>query len=520
MTIKRKNNLHSFSDTETLSHTSFKRNKNVWGSLITFGLCSITTCSLIRFVIDIRDQQLDRDIIPRDDCTFLPSKIYSIIQAVVVYYIPILVVLHCYLGVTNTLYQRDMKKKKMKKNMANMFSSPKHKLYQNNMLHERNSERKDQKRGQSLQFDDIINAKTTHEEHHGTLSRQRNRTLSENAITANTFSIKTWRSCSLPSRWPKPDDNKESGWHLIDIQEEVFQKVGHVNAAFQDDSPKNIITEMDPDHNLNNTVENMADQLMDQRLSINVRDEVLLYRRKTILCNYGYDTLIQENRKKLCNSPRHQSFSVYPGEKEVSVSNKETVKAGKSATAIREIISCVQNDDYHFASDNNHVRRVGAFNDMKDSDEYLNTYDRKQSIKTISNIQLQDMVHLDAQGMVTNIIKVPPRKKYLEMSVPFKKAQTSNSQLVTQRAHDTRHRRITRTLGIIILVFLICWSPFCIAWPLNTFCECINVRFYDFTYWAAYINSTLNPFLYFAINRDFRSALKRATMKYFSKNSF
>ena len=405
-----------------------------------------------------------------------------------------------------------MKKKKMKKNMANMFSSPKHKIYQNNMLHESNSERKDQKQGQSSQFDDIINART--------LSRQRNRTLSDKAITANNISMKSSRSFSLPSRWPQPDDDdKERGLHLIDIQEEVLQKFGRVNAAFQDDSPKNIITEMDPDHKLNNTVENMPHQIMDQRLSINVRDEVLLYRRKTILCNYGYDTLIQENRKKLSNSPRHNSFPVYPWEKEVSVSNKETVKAGKSASPIKEIISCVQSDDFHFASDSNHVRRVGAFNDMKDSDEYLNTYDRKQSIKTISNIQLQDMVHFDAQGMVTNIIKVPPRKKYLEMSVPFKKAQTSNAQLVTQRAHDTRHRRITRTLGIIILVFLICWSPFCIAWPLNTFCECINVRFYDFTYWAAYINSTLNPFLYFAINRDFRSALKRAMMKYFSKNS-
>ena len=330
--------------------------------------------------------------------------------------------------------------------------------------------------------------------------------------------MKSSRSFSLPSRWPQPDDDKERG--LIDIQEEVLQKFGRVNAAFQDDSPKNIITEMDPDHNLNNTVENMPDQIMDQPLSINVLDEVLLYRRKTILCNYGYDTLIQENRKKLSDSPRHHSFPVYPGEKEVSVSNKETVKAGKSASPIEEIISCVQSDDYHFPSDNNHVRRVGAFNDMKDSNEYLNTYDRKQSIKTISNIQLQDMVHFDARGLVTNIIKVPPRKKYLEMSVPFKKEQTSNTQLVAQRAQHTRHVRITRTLGIIILVFLICWSPFCIAWPLNAFCECINVSFYDFTYWSAYINSTLNPFLYFAINRDFRSALKRAMMKYFSKNSF
>ena len=397
----------------------------------------------------------------------------------------------------------------MKQNMANVFSSQKHEMYKNirSMSHESNSERKDQKRVQSLQFDEVINAKTFREEYHGT--RNRNRTLSEKTITANTISIKTWRSCSLPSRWRQADADKEHDLRLVDI---------HVNTAFEGDSPEDTITEKDHDYNLNNTVENLAERLMEGCLSISVSDEILLCRRKTILCNYRYDTLTQENGKKLCNSPRHHSFPVYPGEKEISVSNNEAVKAGKTATPIPEInTGDKSDDDYHFANDNNHVSRVGTFSDRENFDEYRN--DRKQSIKTISNIQLQDMVHFDAHEMVTNIIKVPPRKKYLEMSVPFKKEQIPNTQLVTQRAQHLRHRRITRTLGIIILVFLICWSPFCIAWPLNTFCDCINVRFYDFTYWAAYINSTLNPFLYFAINRDFRSALKRAMIKCFPKNS-
>ena len=76
---------------------------------------------------------------------------------------------------------------------------------------------RDQKQGQSVQFDDIINAKRSYEEHHGTLSRQRNRTLSDKAITANNISMKSSRSFSLPSRWPQPDDDKERGLHLIDI---------------------------------------------------------------------------------------------------------------------------------------------------------------------------------------------------------------------------------------------------------------------------------------------------------------
>ena len=95
--------------------------------------------------------------------------------------------------------------------------------------------------------------------------------------------------------------------------------------------------------------------------------------------------------------------------------------------------------------------------------------------------------------------------------------QISDRQLAAQNKQNAKHKRITQTLGVIILAYLICWLPFCLSWPIHAFCECVNIRFYDFTYWAAYINSTLNPILYFVINRDFREALRRVTLKIFAK---
>ena len=480
----------------------------------------MTKRSLIYFVINIRDQQLDRDIIPQDDCTFLPSKLYSIVQAVIGYYIPILVVVYFYLRVTHTLYQRIMKRKAMKKNIANMFSAPKHKMYRNVTPRESNSGRKDQKQEKPLQFDDIINGGNKLVDHHCFLSRQRNRTVSDKTIKRDALLSKKWRSFSLASRWPKPNGDEEYTLHVVGSEETALQKISHVNAAFEGDSQENNIAEKGSDYNLNKNLETMVEHVMKEDLSIKVLDEVLLCRRKTFSCNDRCNTLMKEYMKKRSNSLCHHSFPVHTGGKEISGVSNETVKVSdrgwntnrKSTTGGKETIG-----DNQYDNTNNYVKIVGEFNNGEDTNEDLTVYDRKQSIKTMSNIQLQDMVHFDAEGMVTNIIKAPPRKKYLEMSVPFVKEPAPNSQLVTQRAQHTQHRRITRTLGIIILVFLICWLPFCIAWPLNTFCECINVRFYDFTYWAAYINSTLNPFLYFAINRDFRSALKRVMMKYFSK---
>ena len=481
----------------------------------------ITKLSLIYFVINIRDQQLDREIIPQDDCTFLPSKMYSIVQAVIGYYIPILVVVYFYLRVTYTLYQRNMKKKTTKKDIANMFSSPKHKMHRNVMLHESISNRKDTKEEKPLQFDDIINGRTKLDDHHHcSLSRQLNRTVSEKTIKRDTVRGKSWKSCSLPSRSRKLNDSEECILHVVGSEDTARQKFSHINAAFRGDYQENNIAEKGPDYVLNKNLETVVEHVMKEDLSIKVLDEVLLHKRKTFSCNDRCNSLIKENTKKRSNSLRHHSFAVHTGRKERSSDNNEKVEQnvrgwnsnGKSAAPEDELIRNNQNDNA-----NNYVKRVGEFNNGEDSYEDLIVYDRKQSIKTISNIRLQDKVYFDAHGMVSNIIKVPPRKKYLETSVPFKKEQTPNSQLVTQRAQHTQHRRITRTLGIIILVFLICWLPFCIAWPLNTFCECINFDFYDFTYWAAYINSTLNPFLYFGTNRDFRNALNRVMMKYFSK---
>ena len=93
----------------------------------------------------------------------------------------------------------------------------------------------------------------------------------------------------------------------------------------------------------------------------------------------------------------------------------------------------------------------------------------------------------------------------------------------TRSSHIARkrkeHVKIIRTLGIIMVTFLICWLPFTILWPIITYCPtCVPLRVMDYAVWSAYLNSLVNPTLYFLCNRDFRVALKHLVKKLCCQN--
>ena len=74
------------------------------------------------------------------------------------------------------------------------------------------------------------------------------------------------------------------------------------------------------------------------------------------------------------------------------------------------------------------------------------------------------------------------------------------------------HLRTARILGIIVSVFLVCWIPFVVLFPVNSYCNCVPTWIYNASYWTAYLNSTLNPFLY-GFSGDFREAFRRLVLK-------
>uniref|UniRef100_A0A8C2XCY3 Histamine H2 receptor n=1 Tax=Cyclopterus lumpus TaxID=8103 RepID=A0A8C2XCY3_CYCLU len=72
-----------------------------------------------------------------------------------------------------------------------------------------------------------------------------------------------------------------------------------------------------------------------------------------------------------------------------------------------------------------------------------------------------------------------------------------------------REHKATVTLAAVIGAFVVCWLPYFILFTvlgLNEHPDPSTVPEYPIVLWLGYTNSALNPILYGALNRDFRSA--------------
>ncbi|XP_041974663.1 octopamine receptor-like [Aricia agestis] len=71
----------------------------------------------------------------------------------------------------------------------------------------------------------------------------------------------------------------------------------------------------------------------------------------------------------------------------------------------------------------------------------------------------------------------------------------------SHEAFIRRQRRATRTIVILMALFLVCWTPYFIILPLDSLCHCVNPSTWLWCTWLGYANSALNPLVYAAAFR-------------------
>ncbi|XP_053192473.1 5-hydroxytryptamine receptor 1B-like [Scomber japonicus] len=90
------------------------------------------------------------------------------------------------------------------------------------------------------------------------------------------------------------------------------------------------------------------------------------------------------------------------------------------------------------------------------------------------------------------------------------KVTVSDALLEKKRISAARERKATKTLGIILGAYIICWLPFFIYTLLVPLCEsCFYPELFDIFTWLGYLNSLINPIIYTMSNEDFKQAFHK-----------
>ncbi|MBN3283759.1 HRH1 protein, partial [Polyodon spathula] len=79
------------------------------------------------------------------------------------------------------------------------------------------------------------------------------------------------------------------------------------------------------------------------------------------------------------------------------------------------------------------------------------------------------------------------------------------------RRHSLMNKdwKAARQLGVIVAVFLVCWTPYFVSFTITALCNsCISDHAHMVTIWLGYLNSTLNPFIYPLSNTTFRKTFR------------
>ncbi|KAI8502982.1 Alpha-2B adrenergic receptor [Branchiostoma belcheri] len=111
---------------------------------------------------------------------------------------------------------------------------------------------------------------------------------------------------------------------------------------------------------------------------------------------------------------------------------------------------------------------------------------------------------------VTGVIQ-PQTSTFKPTGAKKRKSKKDPPSLSRARHVQSRERRFTLIIGLVMGAFIICWYPFFQLYPIKVLCKSCHVPddVFGFWFWVGYCNSALNPIIYTIFNVDFRNVVVR-----------
>lgn len=98
---------------------------------------------------------------------------------------------------------------------------------------------------------------------------------------------------------------------------------------------------------------------------------------------------------------------------------------------------------------------------------------------------------------------------FMQQHQPYRSKKIGRRNFKTQVKRFRTETKATKTLAIIVGLFIFCWLPFFTIYIIRAFCQdCIDPILFSILFWLGYCNSAINPMIYALFSKDFRSAFK------------